>query len=92
MSYEDSKGNILYGSAGVGLYRFTSLNRIMKSEQLILQKLGRIEKEVETIKKHMVDVDSIITEEDYKTLLEYREEKKSGKLVSHERVKKELGL
>lgn len=64
----------------------------MKSEQLILQKLGRIEKEVETIKKHMVDVDSIITEEDYKALLEYRKEKESGRLFSHERIKKELEL
>jgi hypothetical protein len=43
-------------------------------------------------KKHMVDIDSILTEDDYKALQEYNIEKSEGKLTSHEELKKELGL
>ena len=64
----------------------------MKSEQVILQKLENIEKNVEKIKQHMVDVDAIMTEEDYEALLEYRKEKAEGRLISHGAVKKQLGL
>ena len=58
----------------------------------ILEKLDKIEKEVKQIKNHMIDVDSIMTEEDYEALLAYREEKKAGKLITHDQLKKELGL
>ncbi len=44
------------------------------------------------IKEHMVDIDSIMTEDDYKALQEYKIEKSEGKLTSHEELKKELGL
>jgi len=64
----------------------------MESEQLIFEKLEKIEKQVEVISEHMIDIDSIMTEEDYEALLSYREEKQDGKLISHEQVKKELGL
>ena len=64
----------------------------MESEQLIFEKLEKIEKQVEVISEHMIDIDSIMTEEDYEALLYYREEKQDGKLISHEQVKKELGL
>ena len=40
----------------------------------------------------MVDIDSIMTEEDFKALLEYRKDKSVGELISHEQLKKELGL
>ena len=40
----------------------------------------------------MVDSDAILTEEDYEALLEYRKEKAEGRLVSHDKLKKELGL
>ena len=39
-----------------------------------------------------VDVDSVLTEEEYISLQECRKEKASGKLTSHEALKKELGL
>ena len=39
-----------------------------------------------------VVVDSISTEEDYISLQEYRKEKESGTLTSHEALKKELGV
>ncbi len=64
----------------------------MKQEVQILEKLDTIEKEVKEIKNNMVDVDSIMTEEDYEALLTYREEKKTGKLTTHDQLKKELGL
>ncbi len=65
---------------------------MVNEQQLILQKLEKIEKGVENIKEHMVDVDSIMTEEDYADLVEYRKEKGTGKLISHEQLKKELGI
>ena len=60
--------------------------------KLILEKLEKIEKNVEQIREHMVDSDAILTEEDYEALLEYRKEKAEGRLVSHDELKKELGL
>lgn len=60
--------------------------------QEILQKLEKIEKDIVDIKDHMVDVDSIMTEEDYDALLDYRKEKSSRKLISHKDLKKELEL
>ena len=60
--------------------------------ELILKKLEHIEKDLHEMKFHMVDVDSIMTEEDYEALLEYRKEKISKRLTSHEKLKKELGF
>ena len=64
----------------------------MQHEKLILQKLDSIEVNIKEIKEHMVDADSIMTEEDYQALVEYRKEKSSNKLISHEQLKKELRL
>ncbi len=64
----------------------------MNTQQAVLEKLDRIEKEIHEIKEHMADRDSIMTEEDYEALMAYRKEKASGKLISHEQLKKELGL
>ena len=64
----------------------------MKTGQLFIKKLDKIEKEVRDIKKHMVDIDSIMTEEDYEALLAYRKEKTESRLISHKQLKKELGL
>ncbi len=62
------------------------------SETQVLQKLGEIEKEIRYIKENMLDADSIMTEEDFEALLDYRKDKKAGKLISHVDVKKELGM
>ena len=64
----------------------------MQQEKQILEKLEKIEINVEEIKKHMVDIDSIMTEDDYEFLVGYRKEKSENKLISHEQLKKELGL
>ena len=61
-------------------------------QQNISHRLDKLERALIEMKKHMVDIDSVMTEEDYEALLSYRREKKEGKLVSHEIVKKELGL
>lgn len=58
----------------------------------LVDELKAIRKDVDFIKAHMADMDSIMTEEDYKALQEYRKEKKAGKLTSHEGLKRELGL
>ncbi len=54
--------------------------------------LKAIRQDLDYIKKHMVDSDSIMTENDYIALKEYKNEKKTGKLISQEQLKKELGL
>lgn len=64
----------------------------MAKEHLILRKLENIEKEVKQIRAHMPDIDSIMTEEDYAFLMDYRKEKMAGRLHSHESVRKKLGL
>jgi hypothetical protein len=58
----------------------------------IRHELKAIRDDLDFIKGHMVDVDSIMTENDYLSLKEYRDEKSFGKLTSHENLKKEMGL
>lgn len=74
-------------------YKKVSLyNYVMSENGVLIERIVGIEKEVKKIKEHMVDIDNIMTENDYKDLIDYRIEKKSKKLVSHEKLKKELGL
>ena len=58
----------------------------------IKHELKAIREDLDFIKSHMVDIDSILTEEDYISLQEFREEKDSALLISHEDLKKELGI
>ena len=58
----------------------------------IKHELRVIREDLDFIKSHMVDIDSILTEDDYLSLQEYRKEKDSGILTSHEYLKKELGI
>lgn len=60
--------------------------------KLIISELKAIKEDLNYIKEHMVDIDSILTEDDFIALQEYRKEKKEGKLISHEKLKRELGL
>ena len=55
-------------------------------EQLILQKLEKIEKEVEEIREHMVDVDTLLTAEERVLLDESIKHEKENKLVSLEEI------
>ncbi len=75
------------------IYKFKIYILLMESEMsLVLKKLDTIKVELDFIKNNMVDIDSILTEEDYQSLIEYRKEKSTGKLISHDHLKKELGL
>jgi len=58
----------------------------------IRYELRAIKDDLDFIKSHMIDVDSIMTEDDYISLNEYRNEKESDKLISHEELKREMGL
>jgi hypothetical protein len=58
----------------------------------ILYELKAVREDLDFIKSHMVDMDSILTEEDYFSLQEYRNEKDSGRLTSHEELKTDLGI
>ena len=60
--------------------------------QKLESELKAVKDDVRYIKAHMVDIDSVMTEEDYEALIEYRKEKKAGKLTSHEKLKEELGV
>jgi len=58
----------------------------------IMNELKAIRKDLDFLKDHMVDIDCIMTEDDYLALNEYRMEKDSGELVSHEDLKISMGL
>jgi len=58
----------------------------------IMNELKAIRKDLDFLKDHMVDIDCIMTEDDYLALTQYRMEKVSDELVSHEDLKISLGL
>lgn len=58
----------------------------------IMEKLDSIQSELDFIKEHMVDVDTILTEEDKIDLGQARNEFEQGKTISLEELKKELKL
>ena len=60
--------------------------------EIILKKLDEIKLELDFIKEHMVDVDTILTDEDREALEKAEREFREGKAISHEKLKKELGL
>ena len=58
----------------------------MKIEQQILEKIDRIEKEVKDIREHMVDVDTILTDDERRLLDESIKHQKEDKLISLEEM------
>ena len=58
----------------------------------VYKEVKSVKRQVVKIEKHMVDIDSILTESDYEDLTSYKQEKKLGKLTSHEDLIKELGI
>ena len=58
----------------------------------LLKEIDILKKEIREIKSNMIDPDSILTEDDYICLQNYRVEKGEGKLLSESVVRKELGL
>lgn len=62
------------------------------SKDDIHSELKAIREDIEYLKEHMADIDSIMTEDDFIAVTKAREEKKQGKLVPLDSLKKELGL
>jgi hypothetical protein len=62
------------------------------SLDVINKNLKIIIKELEEIKEHMVDVDSLLSEDDISALREARKELKTGKIVTLEEFERQLGL
>lgn len=58
----------------------------------IMNELKAIRKDLDFLKDHMVDIDCIMTEDDYLALNQYRTEKDSDELVSHDDLKISLGI
>ena len=61
----------------------------MENENLIINKLDLIKAELDYIKNHMVDVDTILTSQEESRLNESLEEFSKGKTSSLEEVEKE---
>lgn len=59
---------------------------------VVNRNLKHVMKELEEIREHMVDVDSILTEDDKIALEEARKELKAGKALTLEEFEKQLGL
>jgi hypothetical protein len=60
-------------------------------QQNIINRLDRIEKALREIQENMIDTDTILTEEERRMIDESVEHEKSGKLVSSEELRKEIG-
>lgn len=60
--------------------------------ETIHKDLQFLKKEIKTIKENMVDVDTILTEEEKKLVDESIEEEKKGELIGLDEVKKRLGI
>jgi hypothetical protein len=58
----------------------------------ILEKLTKLQADMEFLKNNIVDTDCILTEDDIEAIKEAEREYKEGKTISHEQLKKELGL
>ena len=58
----------------------------------IMDKLAKLQADVDFIKKNMIDTDCILDEDDKEALRLAEKEFKEGKTISHEKLKKELGL
>ena len=54
----------------------------MSEAKKMEEEIKALRKDVDYLKKNMVDPDSIMTEDDFEKLLAYREEKEKGELIS----------
>ena len=57
-------------------------------EKQVLEELKEIKQELDTIKDHMIDVDTILTREEHVLLDESIKNEKEGKLVPLDKVKR----
>lgn len=59
-------------------------------DQQILAKLAKLQADVAYVKEYMED--SILTRDDLEAIEEAEDDFKKGRTISHEKLKKELGL
>jgi len=64
----------------------------MAEAKEIMAKLNTIQEELDYIKNHMVDIDTVLSADDQKALDEARKELRAGETKSLDQVKAELGL
>jgi hypothetical protein len=60
--------------------------------ETIHKDLESMKKEIVEMKEHIIDEDRILTEEEKKLVDENIKHEKQGKLVTHDELKKELGI
>ncbi len=58
----------------------------------ILRKLSKIEAGMNILAERVIEEDGILTEEDLEAIEKAEKEYREGKTISHEQLKKELGL
>ena len=58
----------------------------------ILRKLAKLQVDMDYLKSNIVNDDSVLTEDDLEAIDEAEKEYKEGRTISHEQLKKELGL
>ncbi len=58
----------------------------------ILKRLSKIEARIDIIVENVVEDDSILSEDDLEAINEAEKEYREGRTISHEQLKKELGL
>jgi len=87
---------MIVGVGDIGSFSRKVFKQIKKSigmtTKLILEKLDLIKSELDYIKEHMVDADSILSEDDREALEQARKEHAEGKTKSLKQLKTELGL
>ncbi|MAG47035.1 hypothetical protein CL617_00380 [archaeon] len=64
----------------------------MEQSKLILKKLDDIKSEIHEMKGQMIDIDTVLTQDDIESIEKAEKELKEGKTISHEKLKKELRL
>lgn len=70
------------------LYKNQDYSTIMAngSSKETIGKPNSIKADLDSLKEHMVDRDTIMTKDDFLALKDYRKQKKTGKLVCHGEV------
>jgi len=64
----------------------------MSETKQILEELKEIKHELHYIKDHMIDVDTVLDEDDRQAIKNAEKEFKEGKAIPLEQLKKDLGL
>jgi len=58
----------------------------------VMQKLDKIESDLNYLKEHMIDPDKILDEDDLNSIEDAEKDFKERRTISHKKLKKELGL